>query len=724
MDASGSTDPDLDTLEYAWVQTAGSTVTLNDSDTDSPTFEAPARSGGATLTFQVTATDPAGEESTSSVTITVRPITITITATPSVIDHAGTTALAAVLSADDSSLAYRWTSSIGGTISASTSLSTNWTAPSSITEATLAELTMTVRLSGTLVASRVAQVTVREQGAPPLAAPTIADQTGATGAVVDFTIPAATGGRSPYGYSYADLPEELGAIGRRIRGRLITRETPTVTVTVTDANGDTVTATFTWTVTGNNILPPSGINVRMDWGRTFFSRDEVDVTGRIRSGIDASRGRTINSAILGRTAAGSMSFELDNSDGLYDLENTSSSLHGLIEPGILVQLREDGEIMWTGVLDSIPTIYDDRSGEHRAHVTAWGVYSTLREATVLEGSLGSSNTIQAFCDLLESIDACGVPDPTASYFQMQRWWELGSLRAGLQHIEDTEGGFAFEDRLGNIGLQAAGHRAGQTVGTTFTGLSTALAGEIKVAGRPQREIAVKDVHNEVLGFVRQYAPMAAQTVFERLDPIPIAKGTTIDLFADYEEDGAVIELDTPVATTDYTANNNIDGSGTNRTNRIDVNPSFSQFNEVKVAVTYPSVAGLPDEIFITKLTIKGSVLRRLQSAKVARRTQASIDKYKLKTLELRDTWIQSQSNMEARADAILALLDSPEIRLQFSWYVDDYATFRALELSDRIRLKLPSYTDDAFIEHIALSIPLSGVLPVCTIQATAATTLP
>ena len=164
-----------------------------------------------------------------------------------------------------------------------------------------------------------------------------------------------------------------------------------------------------------------------------------------------------------------MSFALDNSDGLYDLENTSSPLHGLIEPGILVQMREDGEPMWTGVLDSIPTTYDDNSGQHRAQVTAWGIYSTLRDATVAVGSLEPSPTIQAFCDLLETNDACGVPDPAATYFQMQQWWEIGSLRDGLRHIEDTEGGFAFEDRLGGIGLQFAGHRARQTLSATFTG---------------------------------------------------------------------------------------------------------------------------------------------------------------------------------------------------------------------------------------------------------------
>ena len=373
--------------------------------------------------------------------------------------------------------------------------------------------------------------------------------------------------------------------------------------------------------------------------------------------------------------------------------------------------------MWTGVLDSIPTEYDDIAGQHRANVTALGIYSTLRDATVHEGSLEPASTIQAFCDLLAVNDACGVPDPAASYFQMQRWWEIGSIRDALRHIEDTEGGFAFEDNAGNIGLQAAGHR-GTTLKATFTGLPTALAGEFKIAGRPNREIAVKDVHNEVVGFIRQYETLTNETVFERQDPIQIDRGGSVTLFADFEGLGAVTDLDAPVSNVDYMAFNNMDGSGTNRSSLLAVDVEISQFNEIKVSINYPVSPGVPAEIFITAINIKGSVLNRLQPAKVPKRSDSSIEKYKLKTLELRDTWIQSQANMEARIDAILALLDTPETRLQFSWYVPTYADFRALELSDRIRLKLPAYTDDGYIEHLALYMPLSGVLPVCTIQAT------
>ena len=722
LDGTGSDDPDGDTITYAWIQASGPTVTLRNPTTSQPSFDAPASASAITLIFQVTVTDPSNFTGSDTVTITVRAFVITLSATPTIIDHAGTTALLAAVSHTPSGLAYRWTASAGGTFSAQTTLSTNWTSPTSVVLATVVDITFTATLSGISLAKTI-QVTVRAQGTPPLDLPTYADQTGVTGATVDLTIATATGGRAPYSYAYADLPEELGAIDRRIRGRLITPGVKTVTVTVTDANGDTATATFDWTVTGAAILPPAGVNVRIDWGRSFFARDEANVTGKIRSGISAGRGRTINSAILGRTAAGSMTFQLDNSDGLYDLENTSSPLHGLIEPGVLVQLRDGGEPMWTGVLDSIPTEYDDDAGQHRAHVTALGIYSTLRDATVHEGSLEPASTIQAFCDLLAVNDACGVPDPAASYFQMQQWWETGKLRDALHHIEDTEGGFAFEDPIGNIGLQAAGHR-GTTLAATFTGLSAPLAGEFKIAGRPQREIAVKDVHNEVLGFVRQFERRTSQDVFQRVDAIPIDRGGSVTLYADFDDEtggnfgGAVESLITPVSGTHYTANDEMDGSGTDRSSLLDVVPTISQFNEIEVIVNYPVTPGAPAEIFITSITIRGAILRPIVPSKIARRNQSSIEKYKLKTLPLRDTWIQSQANMEARADAILALLDTPETRLRFSWYISDYADFRALELSDRIRLKLPAYTDDAYIEHLTLYIPISGILPRCTIQAT------
>ena len=70
LDASGSTDPDPGTtLGYAWVQSAGTAVTLTGAATARPTFTAP--TGPAVLTLQVTVTDGTASASATT-TVEVR----------------------------------------------------------------------------------------------------------------------------------------------------------------------------------------------------------------------------------------------------------------------------------------------------------------------------------------------------------------------------------------------------------------------------------------------------------------------------------------------------------------------------------------------------------------------------------------------------------------------------------------------------------------------------
>ena len=69
LDGSGSSDPDGNTLTYAWSQTAGPTVTLSTTTGVQPTFTAP--TGPTTLTFQLVVNDGQVNSSPSSVTITV-----------------------------------------------------------------------------------------------------------------------------------------------------------------------------------------------------------------------------------------------------------------------------------------------------------------------------------------------------------------------------------------------------------------------------------------------------------------------------------------------------------------------------------------------------------------------------------------------------------------------------------------------------------------------------
>ena len=589
-------DPTPDTLALQW--TANPNIGTFSAPTSlSTNWTAPGPADNdREIVFTLTATEP--DESltgSASVNVTVRgnraPV-VTASGDQMTVDVGDTVALTGTASdPEGESMTYAWTSDIGGLFSAPSSLSGNWTAPS-VTEATVATLTLTAN-DGVRNGTATVTIIVRPPATMPLTLPAVAAKSSVSGVVVNELFPAATQGLAPYIYSASGLPTGLGFRNRRARGIPVLPGSYTVTYTVTDSNQDMVTRTFTWTITGDIIPQPSGLNVRIDWGDQFYAHAESDVTGRITSGVRCERGRNTGSAILGRSQAGQIGFELQNSDGLFDEENPNSDLAGLIRPGIQVQLRNGVTPLWTGVLDRIPTNYA-QNGQHRAQVTALGVLSNAIEPEVSGGSLNAESTAQAFIELCDKGDIpyeSPQPQPGDAYL-MRRWWEQGKLRQALSNIEDTEGGFIFEDREGELGFHLANYRATRTIGTTFTS-TTPGAGELRIVGNPRREIAVKDVHNEVAGDVRQFEQRAGETVHASHDPIPIALGGRLDLVSIFPVGtGAVTELDALVAGTDWTANTLPDGSGTNRTSRVDITLELMDFNETHITIAYPTGGGL------------------------------------------------------------------------------------------------------------------------------------
>ena len=76
LDGSGSSDPDEDSVSYAWTQSDGPAVSLSSATSRQPTFTAPA--GATSLTFRLVVSDGQIQSGAASVTITVQATPLTI----------------------------------------------------------------------------------------------------------------------------------------------------------------------------------------------------------------------------------------------------------------------------------------------------------------------------------------------------------------------------------------------------------------------------------------------------------------------------------------------------------------------------------------------------------------------------------------------------------------------------------------------------------------------
>ena len=242
LDGSGSSDPDHETLTYRWTQTAGTDVTLSSATAASPTFTAP--SSPATLTFELTVTDPGGLSDSDQVVVSVgKPVAnagVDQTAAPGAtvtLDGSGSS------DPDRETLTYRWTQTAGTAVALSsvTAASPTFTAPSSPATLTF-ELTVTD--PGGLSDSD--QVSIIVNRAPIANAG--ADQTVALGATVSLD---GSGSSDPDG-------DTLSYIWSQTGGTVVTLNNPQTSVATFTAPASAATLTFHLTVTDPGGLSDSG----------------------------------------------------------------------------------------------------------------------------------------------------------------------------------------------------------------------------------------------------------------------------------------------------------------------------------------------------------------------------------------------------------------------------------------------------------------------------------
>jgi PKD repeat protein len=282
LDGSASVDNDGDITSYSWVQTAGYTVTIENSSSAKTSFYAPTTNLADQLTFELTVTDNEGEQSTDSVTLSVKDLNKPPVAKASfdqTVDSGTTVTLNGNNSADPNpsdSISYTWLQTNGElvTLDDDSSITPSFTAPTvGSTEELIFRLTVTD--SAGLSSSDDVSVFVKPlaDDSTLSASFNMAPDAGSAPLIVSLDASDSTGRI----VSYRWIAGNQAAIGKNATIVLPEPGTYTVNLTVKDDSGATAETEKTIVVSAPNTAPTAEITL-----------DKIDGIAPLTVSADAS----------------------------------------------------------------------------------------------------------------------------------------------------------------------------------------------------------------------------------------------------------------------------------------------------------------------------------------------------------------------------------------------------------------------------------------------------
>jgi hypothetical protein len=271
-----------------------------------------------------------------------------------------------------------------------------------------------------------------------------------------------------------------------------------------------------------------GYSVKVDWdGNGTFSGTTEDVSQHVR-GYATERGRDFASPQAGRSIAGGIRLEVDNSDGRYTFAGATSDITtagGTVIPGRLMQVSSDSGAFtyefpilftaprWTGYLTGVSPNPSLR-GVNTAVLTGHGPFSRFIDTQVSlvpqDGSV--SDLVGTILDAAGWASADRNIKTTQSSLKRVRFDRVGGLFA-LQQIEDAEVGFVAEDADGKIRFEGRHTRLTAPHTTSVGTLVDAAAAGTLHPSEVRPEDPLKFVFTEVQGTHLGFSTGATATLW-------------------------------------------------------------------------------------------------------------------------------------------------------------------------------------------------------------------
>ena len=442
--------------------------------------------------------------------------------------------------------------------------------------------------------------------------------------------------------------------------------------------------------------------VYVDWNNDGdFDDANEDITGNVKS-ISFSRGKSDE---LGKAEVGQCSIVLNNAAGLYSPSNSAGALYNNLLPKRPIKVTfTGGWNMFYGFIEEI--IPHPHLSEQDCIITAVdGIdflarhdMSTALYKDTLTGTIhGYILDDAGWSASMRTLDA---GQDTVPYWYGQDV----KARFAQGELDDAEQGFSYVDGAGYFRFEDRHHRSTEehqiskaTLSDTMTGITYSL--------NP------RNVYNIVRVTV---TPWELQAIVElwRLQETPsIPAGETYTWWGEAAVSGNSVFVDawtTPVITTDYTANSEAGGGGTDMT--ADITLTATKFAKT-IKLQLQNTAAVP--AFITLLKARGTYYDDQTKVTLKAEDSTSQTAYQKRTLTVDGKYLTDTDTARDFTNYAIAKYKDPRAELAVSVMNQDNATLNDIlgrEISDRITIVNTELglSEDFFIDYMEHDISISG----------------
>ncbi len=491
------------------------------------------------------------------------------------------------------------------------------------------------------------------------------------------------------------------------------------------------------------------IGVYLDFslnGGAYPANNEI-ITDFVES-IRFTVGRESANPLTGKMVAGSCTVVMRNDDDDWSPYNSSGQFYNEgVRPWVGARLwvnfsgdtvqSGNGVAMnkaWMGQIDSIkPTVVLSPTGGKikRATITARGYLSVLAGLSLATQSY-TDTTSGILYSVYEDLNSeLGVPPiqmfpPTDAFAETimtdgerwigrrtpERFWcrENETILDAFRRLADFEGGDLIEARQVapvsvsqlTMFMQRGDYRTWWTYAKApedsllFTDEARSALDATDI---PYTYIELINSNNDIINLVKNEVftyetESIADLWTDSTTPLIPANGGTLVVYVPYPNSSAVanaIGVDTwtaPVGTTDFTANTEADGSGTDRTSDVSAVISYASFTQVRITYTNSHAT---DDVFLTTSKVRGTAVTKGDSEFITKRDADSIDQWGIRQFSRSNDLETDYSQAEGWVDRTLQRYKDPHpaVRIVFSPNYSENAAIAGykIQIGDRIEIK-------------------------------------